>query len=340
MREDMAKVIVERPRYGSRKATTDDPKGWNKKKFGNSHPDMEDLPSKESMSAGRKHGYDRKQLNEHLNPLYRYLDKQVGRPWDKVYSEICERIRLTSTVQRHILQHVDQHVATAVFAADDGTPMVNMGWGGARPVWDYHDLYVHPVDGLLKRVKVPKGYKSPYRYQPWHQPKRCCSRVDGPDRGAVKDCKTWHQFHKIDGVWFVAELAKIPLPLTETHEIELENGVKDSVVVPNENGRLRDACLGRALYNLRDEKKNKDISVKRFVKFTEEQRGNRPFSFKDFKGGYYDETLTGLYGVAGWYAVSYKQANGKELKWANLKNDPPPTEAEEKAQRKAAEKKK
>ena len=90
MREDMAKVIVERPRIGSRNSS-DDPKGYGRKRYGK-HKDLEDMPSKESMSRGRKYGYDCKQLNEHLRPLYRFLDKQIGRPWDKVFSEICERI--------------------------------------------------------------------------------------------------------------------------------------------------------------------------------------------------------------------------------------------------------
>lgn len=38
-----------------------------------------------------------KVLNENLTPLRRYLERQVGRPWNKVYSEIAVGLKVTST---------------------------------------------------------------------------------------------------------------------------------------------------------------------------------------------------------------------------------------------------
>lgn len=95
MRSDMAKVLVERSRRG----------GHNNRK-GRSVP-LDDLPSKESMK--RQHT-DRKELNENLAPLKRFLQKSVGRKWNDVYSEICANLKLTSAVQRHILEHLEWYV--------------------------------------------------------------------------------------------------------------------------------------------------------------------------------------------------------------------------------------
>src|SRR5580704_1168370 len=81
MRSDMAKVIVERPRIKARKS-----------KQGRAVA-LEDLPSHEGMRRAQALRGDRKQLNENLNPLKRYLAGQVGRPWRKVYGEIARNLR-------------------------------------------------------------------------------------------------------------------------------------------------------------------------------------------------------------------------------------------------------
>ena len=73
MRSDMFKVIVERPRG---RACSD-----GARQFRND----EARPPK----MGMKHGYSsRKWLNENLAPLRRYLERQVGRPWNSVYGDI------------------------------------------------------------------------------------------------------------------------------------------------------------------------------------------------------------------------------------------------------------
>jgi hypothetical protein len=60
-------------------------------------------------------------LNEHLGPLRRYLDRQIGRPWDKVFSEICARIDRSNAVQDHVRDHVADYVTTHVLLID-GVP--------------------------------------------------------------------------------------------------------------------------------------------------------------------------------------------------------------------------
>jgi hypothetical protein len=46
------------------------------------------------------------------------LDAQVGRPWDKVFSEICAHIDRASAVQDHVRDHVAGYVVTHVLLID------------------------------------------------------------------------------------------------------------------------------------------------------------------------------------------------------------------------------
>src|SRR5436190_1361811 len=99
MREDMAKVIVERPRLGGG-ASFPRPR-WR-------GDEMENLPRCQGMK--RAWAADSKSLNENLAPLRRFLESNVGRPWNKVFSEICQQMNMNSAVQLHIWQHVEQYV--------------------------------------------------------------------------------------------------------------------------------------------------------------------------------------------------------------------------------------
>src|SRR5262245_35416893 len=149
MRADMAKVIVERPRHKGwawRK-----PKGYQRQlhRYGDEGP-----PQCEGMKRRWKHGI--KALNEHLGPLRRYLDSQVGRPWVKVFAEICAHIDRSSAVQDHVRDHVADYVTVHVIL-NDGVPCSgegrNHGWP-LRPGW----WYVCPRTGLLRKIKArPQG---------------------------------------------------------------------------------------------------------------------------------------------------------------------------------------
>lgn len=148
MRTDMSKVIVERPRLGG----SYEPKG---RRFANClhrDPDDIDTPAKAPL---RDRDRRSKNLNENLRPLVRYLLRQVGRPWNKVRSEMSQHIALTSAVQKHILDHVKQYVDTHAVLID-GVPCTLDSW---RPDYQpiakhsFTKLYVCPKSGLLKRAK-------------------------------------------------------------------------------------------------------------------------------------------------------------------------------------------
>lgn len=142
MRRDMAKVIVERPRTGG--------KGGRPPRY-EKNADMDDLPVKEGMR--RRHSEDRKELNENLRPLERYLNKQVGRPWDKIWADICKNLRNDSAVQKHVRDHVWNFVEKNVVMKNN-IPHYSQRYtsGPLRPLHK-GDLYIHPGTGILTRVK-------------------------------------------------------------------------------------------------------------------------------------------------------------------------------------------
>jgi hypothetical protein len=134
MREDMARVIVERPRI----------KAFNCRK--GRQQELEDWPTHEGMRRAHAWRGDRKELNENLAPLRRYLAKQVGRPWNKVYSEIATHLRVDSTVQQHVRDHLKDFVAIK--------PRRHIhGWRSSirGGLW-WQPFYVDPITGLLCRT--------------------------------------------------------------------------------------------------------------------------------------------------------------------------------------------
>jgi hypothetical protein len=188
----MAKVIVERPRYGSR--TRGMAKGSRRalQRLTDEGP-----PAREGMK--RRHRGGTKLLNEHLGPLRRYLDAQVGRPWDKVFSEICTHIDRASAVQDHVRDHVADYVAIHVLLID-GIPCSGEGdWNHGRPLHQMgrRHWYVCPRTGLLRRVKVPVRSRQ-----------RPPKREDPPRFVRVSDSL---QCHLIAGAWHVVSVKPLPL---------------------------------------------------------------------------------------------------------------------------------
>lgn len=187
MRKDMFKVIVERPRRGGNRAD-EAPAGA---------PD-EDSPARESL---RQRHRNRKWLNENLRPLERWLGSQVGRPWAKVYSELCEGIDRRSTVQQHIHQHVGDFVAVRVVIFD-GRACDADRW--SKPALDTYwaaKYFVDPVTGLLRlnkgRIRARRAYDR--------------ERQEGWDGVPVnrRDLSPWRQLHRIDGIWYDVDLAPL-----------------------------------------------------------------------------------------------------------------------------------
>lgn len=179
MRADMDKVIVERPRIGSRLPSRK--KGYRKycQKLG-----IENLPHREPL-PGRWRGRQRF-LNEHLGPMRRFLRSRVGRPWNRVHQELCEHVSFNNAVQMHVLTHVFDYVHRLVEIRNGNVVRCDNWYRGIvlRP----GAMYVCPQSGILKVVKPRRG--SP-------QPKHV---------GAGR----LTQYHLRDGSWWELQLRKRP----------------------------------------------------------------------------------------------------------------------------------
>src|SRR5262245_52417952 len=163
MRADMGKVLVERPRLGRRRAAKWPGKGY-RKRLKKCLDAGDPPPTREGIKV--RYGHDTKFFNEHLGPLRRFLDSNVGRPWDKVYSEICRHVDRGNVVQKHILTHLFEYVVVHTVLID-GQPCRGEAYGRSygqplRTSSRYHQWYVCPKSGLLKRSRyVTRTRKRP-----------------------------------------------------------------------------------------------------------------------------------------------------------------------------------
>jgi hypothetical protein len=192
MRQDMYQVIVERPRRG----------GYFRSEIPAPN-DLEDSPRQEGL---RKRHRSRKWLNENLAPLKRYLAAQVGRPWDKVYSEICAGVDRRNTAQQHIHQHIGNFVAIRVHRIDS-TLYYDRGWRGLTPLantWS-PEFFVDPTHGPLCLNKAKIHAQRTHREERKEQARAYREQVRDDRR--IIDANT--QLHRIDGIWYRVELAPI-----------------------------------------------------------------------------------------------------------------------------------
>jgi hypothetical protein len=184
MRKDMAQVVVDEPRSGGRIKT---PKGSRRK---HQRGFDENSPSYEGIKAPHKQGYNSdtlKEFGEHLSPLYRFVEKAVGRPWDKVYSEVCENLSKDSVVQSHVIDHLMGWVELNCYV-EDGKIYDSRG----QKV--YSEFYV-ANDGILQ--KNPHERRR-MKYRPVKQERTDYCDLDGK------------HYHQINDIWYEIELTPIP----------------------------------------------------------------------------------------------------------------------------------
>lgn len=147
----MDKVLVEKARRGGNKFRSKTVGAYRHSKK------MDEFVGEgtHSKSTSKIVGWERKELNENLNPLKRFLHSRIGKKWDDVYSEICSRIDKKNAVQGHIIQHLFQYVE-----------IDHRYQNGYAAMWRYTlrrdnyvpDFYVD-INGILQ-----KGKKDPYSY--------------------------------------------------------------------------------------------------------------------------------------------------------------------------------
>jgi hypothetical protein len=226
MRPDMSKVIVERPRRGSRlrnrkSALALDPRRIDDDRYID--------PPEPRYSDG-------KSLNENLAPLRRYLESNAGRPWSKVYAEIRANLDGRKATGLHILQHLS-HLVEMDTWLDGRTVMVWERWGinRARPVTG---LYVHPASGLLLNAPNRRERRSPKPVtQLWIDANTVYRLVDG----------VWYRFeYALRGANEIAEVVRF-------HEDQPKRNLQYGLAAPGDRKviRYRDLPPQEARYLVR-----------------------------------------------------------------------------------------
>jgi hypothetical protein len=205
MRSDMFKVIVERPRTGGSRAKTRLPRN---KSF-----DEESICENESMRIRYKRLGDWKQLNENLRPLQRFLAKNVGRPLDKVWSEICQGLNTNSTVQKHVLDHAIEYV-NKLIRIDDGVAfVVGSGKYSGQPHYCRSgDFYVDSHGILCVQGKVRERV----------QPVKPITFIDGDIRYGL-----------INGCWFELLMKELPEKRLVPQWSTLKSAFVKEMIYPN-----------------------------------------------------------------------------------------------------------
>lgn len=149
MRSDMKKVVIERPRGQSNAPN---------RKFGARLPyipdhDYDEQPKRVGISASyRDYGYSRKWLRDLLGPLTRFLQKNIGRPWNEVYSEICATLDRREITGHHLISHLKDEVETNCFMGAN-RKVWYLRWGS--DLREVEGFYVHPQTRLLCRALQP-----------------------------------------------------------------------------------------------------------------------------------------------------------------------------------------
>lgn len=196
MRDDMARVIVERPRVAVR--------GPRK---GRERP-LDALPQKQGLRRFQREHGGHKSLNENLAPLRRYLAKQVGRPWDKVYADVSARLRADNVVQQHVRDHLKDFVAVKPRRGI----YPGIGWPRRSAGLWHQPLYVDPNDGILKRTDRLPEEKARRRREAGRQPPPVERIAIAPDR----------ELRRLDGIWYAITLAPLPAPAYATVSEKLQ----------------------------------------------------------------------------------------------------------------------
>ena len=151
MRDDMAKVVTERPRRGHGNASRKTA-GPRIRRFDPEHD--YDEPTRLPIARGRQYGCDAKEFSDLINPLKRYLRSCLGRPWFKVHSELSRTLDRRSVTGSHIWDHVMWEIETDCYIGDD-----RLAYSNDRTYrfseYPINGLYVHPRTGLIREQRRP-----------------------------------------------------------------------------------------------------------------------------------------------------------------------------------------
>lgn len=176
MKDHFQKLLTEAERAGSRNPSVK----WGRNVKYDPDSDYEDEIG--GFIAWSRHRHvSHKELTDVLSPLRGYLRKNVGRPWNDVYSEICHAVDRRTTTGAHIFMHLWQYVERHSSMGENGKVYSRL-WRHEVNEW-----YVHPLTGVL-------CYKERKRCQ-WEAPQT-------PGEIKIGEGKS---YQRINGIWYYTE---------------------------------------------------------------------------------------------------------------------------------------
>lgn len=187
----MHKVVIERPRHG---------RSWAESRP-RPKPPFDESPRFESIKARHTR---RKWFSDLLGPLKRWLQSQVGRPWNEVYSEACTVIKPDSPIRAHVKTHLLEFVERNTFIHVGKVCVLDTGYLG-KPVpvsanCRYRSLFfVHPETGLL--FSSPRLSKRAWRAR---EPKPSAT-IHWIRKGVA--------LQQIRGLWFECRFEVVPVDI-------------------------------------------------------------------------------------------------------------------------------
>ncbi|MBD2336698.1 hypothetical protein H6G64_06795 [Calothrix sp. FACHB-156] len=188
----LSEIVIERPRCG-RRIPLKKQTGYKKQLYKLTQDATEDgLFNPYLIKARRKSKY----LSDHLGPLRRLLRSKVGQPWNDVYSELCQRLDHNTMAGQHVIGHI----------------------------WDYVERYVEIIDGAFYG-KPYHGYRFPldgtYRKSFYVHPETgilCAAKqVSRKQKKQQQETEVviidhYHQYHKINDIWYLITFEDFPPP--------------------------------------------------------------------------------------------------------------------------------
>lgn len=186
----LSEIVIERPRSGMR-ISLKKLKGFKKQLQKLTEDASQDgLLSPYLIKPRNKSKY----LSDHLGPLRRFLRSHVGQPWNDVHSKLCQQLNSNTMAGQHVLSHVWDYVERHVELID-GIPYSKPYYRSPHRLDSHYrdKFYVHPETGILcASAKTP-------RQRNLNQPQR--------DR-VILD--RYHQYHQINGIWYLITFEEFP----------------------------------------------------------------------------------------------------------------------------------
>jgi hypothetical protein len=148
-------------RYSRRRKSWDAAKRYKTK----TEADFEGTNNKENMKV--MHGGGSKFPSDNLEPLIRFLNTHTGKHWDKIYSELSQKINKNTMTGLHVFQHLFDFVETKVFIENKKVFSLNFSYqrSGTEKYElvsyeKYPKFYVHPKTGILLKARMLKRKKT------------------------------------------------------------------------------------------------------------------------------------------------------------------------------------